>query len=259
LDLILEQYQDCIGMLTLNNDAKRNSLNEALMDELVYALARMKGKSARAVILRANPGTKVWSAGHDIHELPKPGHDPLAYDDPLEKTIRAIQHFPVPVIAMIEGGVWGGACELTLSCDIRIGTPTTSFCLTPAKIGVPYNLNGIMNLVNALGAATTREMIFVAQPLSAERAYQLGALHHLVAPEELEAYTIDLARKICLNSPLSIAVIKEQLRILGGAHTLSPDSFERIQALRRVVYESGDYQEGIDAFLQKRKPSFQGN
>jgi methylmalonyl-CoA decarboxylase len=75
----VEQYQDCIGTLTLNNDAKRNFLNEALMDKLVYALARMKGQSARAVILRANPGTKVWSVRHDIRELPKPGHDPCSF------------------------------------------------------------------------------------------------------------------------------------------------------------------------------------
>ncbi|MCX5971807.1 MAG: methylmalonyl-CoA decarboxylase [Coprothermobacterota bacterium] len=258
MPLILEENRDDVGILILNHDAKRNALNRIMMDNLTEGLERMKANGARVVILRANRGAAVWSAGHDIAELPKPGFDPLAYDDPLEKTIRSIQHFPAPVIAMIEGTVWGGACELALTCDIRIGTPQTSFAVTPAKIGLPYNLNGITNLVNALGAATAREMAFTAQPLPAERAYQLGILQYLVAAEELESFTLDLARKITLNSPLSISVIKEQLHVLSGAYAISPETFERVQALRKVAYESTDYQEGIDAFFQKRTPRFHG-
>ncbi|MEI6510108.1 MAG: methylmalonyl-CoA decarboxylase [bacterium] len=258
MPFVLEETRDHVGILTLDHDAKRNALNRIMMDSLIEGLQRMKSDGARVVILRANRGAAVWSAGHDIAELPKPGFDPLAYDDPLEKTIRAIQHFPAPIIAMIEGTVWGGACELALTCDIRIGTPQTSFAVTPAKIGLPYNLNGITNLVNALGPATAREMAFTTQPLPAERAYQLGILQYLVELEELEIFTLDLARKITLNSPLSISVIKEQLRVLAGAYAIPPETFERVQGLRKVAYESSDYQEGIDAFFQKRTPCFRG-
>jgi methylmalonyl-CoA decarboxylase len=258
MSLVLEEIRDHVGILTLNYDEKRNALNRVMMDLLIEGLERMRADGTRVVILRANRGAAVWSAGHDIAELPKPGHDPLAYNDPLEKTIRSIQHFPAPVIAMIEGTVWGGACELALTCDIRIGTPQTSFAVTPAKIGLPYNLNGITNLVNALGAATAREMAFTAQSLPAERAHQLGILQYLVAVEELESFTIALARKITLNSPLSISVIKEQLRVLAGAYAIPPETFERVQGLRKVAYESADYQEGIDAFFQKRAPRFLG-
>jgi methylmalonyl-CoA decarboxylase len=254
MDLILESFDDGIGTLTLANDAKRNALSEELLDQLVCALAAMKGESARAVILTARKGSAIFSAGHDIAELAKPGHDPLAYDDPLEKAIRAIQAFPAPVIAMVEGSVWGGACELVLTCDLRIGTPQTTFAITPAKLGVPYNLNGLLNLIGAVGLGTAKRMLFTAAPLPAAKAEQLGLLCDIVPAEQLETFTMDLARKIAQNSALAISVIKEQLRILARAHAITPDTFEHIQALRRLVYESADYREAIEAFLRKRKP-----
>jgi methylmalonyl-CoA decarboxylase len=255
MELLLQSFDDGIGTLTLANDAKRNALSEELLDQLVFALAEMKGRSARAVILTARKGATIWSAGHDIGELAKPGHDPLAYDDPLEKAIRAIQAFPAPVIAMVEGSVWGGACELVLTCDIRVGTPQTTFAITPAKLGVPYNLNGLMNLIGAVGLSTAKRMLFTAAPLPAAKAEQLGLLAEVVPADELEAYTLGLARQIAKNSALAISVIKEQVRILGRAHALAPDTFEHIQSLRRLVYESADYREAIETFLKKRKPS----
>ena len=256
MDLVARTIHDGIGTLVLANEVRRNALSEALLDELVDGLAEMKGRSVRAVILTARPGAAVWSAGHDIAELPRAGRDPLAYDDPLEKGIRAVQAFPGPVIARIEGSVWGGACELALMCDLRVGTPLTTFAITPAKIGVPYNLNGLQNLVSVLGMSLAKQMLFTAEPLPAARAHQFGLLNWVVEPAELEAFTLDLARRLAQHSALALSVIKEQLRILGGARALSPETFEHIQALRRLVYESADYRESIEAFLRKRaRPS----
>jgi len=258
VEFILTAQQDGIGVITFNNDRKRNALGKALIHELIQALNGLIHHKARVVIIRANPGAKVWSAGFDISELPQPGRDPLAYFDPLEQAIRAIQRCPAPVLAMIEGSVWGGACELACVCDLLIGTPDTSFAITPAKIGIPYNPSGILHILNRLGMAAAKEMFFTAQPLSAERALRLGVLNHLVPVPELEAFTLEKARQIAANSPTSIAVIKEQLRILGNALPLSPETFERIQGLRRQVYDSHDYLEGQKAFLEKRKPVFKG-
>ncbi|MBI4642573.1 MAG: methylmalonyl-CoA decarboxylase [Deltaproteobacteria bacterium] len=258
MDFILTELQDNIGIITLNNDRKRNALGKALINELIRALNEMIHQRVRALILRAKPGVKVWSAGFDITDLPQPGRDPLSYYDPLEQAIRAIQRCPAPVIAMMEGSVWGGACELAFVCDLLIGTSNTTFAITPAKIGIPYNPSGILHVLNVLGMAVAKEMFFTAQPLSAERAVSLGILNHLVPAEELEAFTLKLAGQIAANSPTSISVIKEQLRILGNALPLSPETFERIQGLRRLVYDSQDYLEGQRAFLEKRKPVFKG-
>ncbi len=259
MSLIQTECQDMVGTITLDNRAKRNSLSHALLNEMVVALQSLECRNVRALVLRAEKGVNVWSAGLDITELPDPGRDPLSYNDPIEHVLRAIQHFPAPIIALVEGSVWGAACDLVFTCDIVIGNPTASFCMTPARVGVPYNSAGIVHFMNIVGERMAREMFFTAQPIDAERAMRIGILNHLVPGDQIEAFTFDMARQIAENSPLSIAVIKEQLRILSCSHPLSPDTFERIQGLRRRVYDSNDYREGKRAFLEKRKPVFQGD
>jgi methylmalonyl-CoA decarboxylase len=258
MSLIITRLQDDIGTITFNNPERRNVLSNALVDEMIQALEALRKGKARVIVLRAPRGARVWSAGHDVAELPLPGRDPLTYHDPLVTALRAVQELPLPVIAMIEGGVWGGACDLAFSCDILIGSPATTFCMTPAKIGVPYNATGILHFINIMGVNIAKEMFFTARPLSADQAEKAGILNHVVAAEELEGFTYEMARQITDNSPLSIAVIKEQIRLLASAHPLSPATFERVQGLRRVVYDSKDYAEGITAFMEKRKPVFQG-
>ena len=257
--LVICSLEDRIGTLTLHHPERRNALSTALISELIAGIDTFKREGARVVILRALAGTKVWSAGHDISELPKSGRDPLAYDDPLERAIRAVRECPLPVIAMIEGSVWGGACELVLCCDIPIGAPNASFALTPAKIGVPYNPAGILRITNEVDVSVVKEMFFTALPIAGERAREAGILNHLVPHEDFERFTYDMAKAIAQLSPLSISVIKEQMRLLGNAHPLTPETFERIQGLRRHVYDSKDYQEGVTAFLEKRKPNWTGH
>jgi methylmalonyl-CoA decarboxylase len=258
MPLVLSALQDGIGTVTLNHDAKRNALSSALIAELIEALAEFGRAKARCVILRARPGARVWSAGHDVGELPRSGRDPLAYDDPLEQAIRAVREFPAPVIAMVEGGVWGGACELVICCDIPVGAPSATFAVTPAKIGVPYNAAGLLRIMNEVDLSVLKEMCFTGRPINAERALAVGILNHLVPAAELEPFTITLARTVTELSPLSISVMKEQMRLLANARPLSPETFERIQGLRRRVYDSADYKEGITAFLEKRPPRWTG-
>jgi methylmalonyl-CoA decarboxylase len=245
--------------LTFNHPEKHHCLSQGLIADLIDGLDRFRDEAVRVAILRAPRGAKVWSAGHDVTELPRPGREPLAYNDPLERGIRAVREFQAPVIALLEGAVYGGACDLALSCDILVGAPSTSFSLTPAKLGVPYNPAGILRLLTAIGSSLlVREMFFTAAPVTAERALRLGLLNHVVAEEALEGFVQAMAERINELSPLSVSVAKEQIRLLCDARPINPETFERIQGLRRTVYDSLDYQEGISAFLEKRKPSYQG-
>lgn len=247
-----------VGTITLNNEARRNALSELLVDEFLAALNSFLAANVRVVVLRARSGVKVWSAGHDVNELPTGGHDPLGWQDPLRKLVREIEAFPAPIIAMIEGSVWGGACETVFACDLIITAPDVSFAATPAKHGVPYNATGLLTFLNGANLRIAKEMLFTAAPIPAARLERMGIINHVVPHAELHAFTYAMADEICQNAPLSISVMKEQLRILAGAHTMSPEDFERIQGLRRVVYKSADYAGGIQAFKEKRRATFNG-
>ena len=159
---------------------------------------------------------------------------------------------------MIEGGVWGGACETAMACDIIVCAPNSTFALTPAKLGVPYNVSGMLTFLNSASLRLIKEMAFTAKPIPAERALHAGLINHLVEFDDLEPFTYAMAADIVANAPLSIAVMKEELRILAGAHPMSPQGWERVQGLRRVVYDSADYVEGLKAFKEKRKPVYRG-
>ena len=258
MPLVLEDVKDDIATLVLNNGAKRNAIGHAMVEEIAAALERFRGQSIRAVVLRAPKASKVWSAGHDIDELPSAGRDPLGWGDPLRVLVRAIQTFPAPVLALLEGGVWGGACEVALSSDILVATPEVTFAITPAKLGIPYNLSGLLTLMNAVPLPVAKQMLFTARPIGAAEALNFGILNAIKPADEIEAFVYELAAQIRLNAPLSISAMKEELRLLASAHSITPELFERIQGLRRVVYDSADFTEGLAAFKEKRKPQFRG-
>jgi methylmalonyl-CoA decarboxylase len=258
MSLILTSYENDVATITMNHPRKLNALSEPLIHEIMDAMAEFKTRRARALVLRAADGARVWSAGHDVKELPLTRRDPLGWDDPLRMVVREIETFPAPVIALVEGGVWGGACEVTFACDMVVAERDATFAVTPAKLGVPYNTTGLLNFMHAASRMIVREMAFTAQPVSAARAEMLGIVNYVVDKAELQAKLDELLGHVLNNAPLSIAVIKEQFRILESAHSITPRMFERIQGLRREVYDSEDYREGLTAFLEKRKPNFTG-
>lgn len=144
-------------------------------------------------------------------------------------------------------------------CDILVATPEATFAITPAKLGVPYNLSGILALMNMVPFPIAKEMLFKAQPIPAEQALNLGIINHLRSAEEIGNFVYGIATEIAANSPLSISAMKEELRLLASAHAITPELFERMQGLRRMVYDSQDSHEGLNAFLEKRRPRFWGD
>jgi methylmalonyl-CoA decarboxylase len=253
MPLVLTTKEYSIGTIVLNHPEKRNALSQALIADLLDALTAFRQQNARVVILCAPEGAAVWSAGHDVSELPESHRDPLGWDDPLRRLIREVESYPAPIIAMVEGTVWGGACEVAFACDLVIAA-RRDLCHTPAKLGVVC-LSGLLTFIDV---SLRQEMAFTALPMTAARAERLGIINQVVSKQDLKQRTHEVAKQIARNSPLSIAVMKEELNLLANAHDLSPVMFERIQSLRRVVYNSRDYQEGIHAFREKRPPIFTG-
>jgi methylmalonyl-CoA decarboxylase len=245
--------------LVLRNESMRNALTSDLLTELTAAFEIVENNGARVIVLRAINGNAIWSSGFNIEELPLPGIDPVPYNHPLEQLLRRMQEVKIPIIAMMEGSVWGGACDLAFSCDLLVGTPKTTFALTPSKIGVPYNSMGILRILSRMQPNIAKEMFFTAAPLSAERAYQIGLLNYLVDQETLESFVHSLANQIAANSPLSISAIKKQIDAITKSKPVSIDTLFLIDELRQRSYQSEDYLEGINAFKQKRKPDFKGN
>lgn len=254
-DIEVHEYY---SVLILKNDEKRNSLSVSLLDEFQEALDEVVLINPRVLIIRSISGSEVWSAGFNINELPSPGKDPVPYDHPIELLVKKLMDLPFPVIAMIEGTVWGGGCDIAFSCDLLVGSPKTTFAITPAKIGVPYNTNAAMRVLKLLQPNIAKELFFTASPISAERAYELGILNHLVELEDLEEFTYNLAAQIAQNSPLAMQVIKKQINLLSGITLLNDNKISEIFYLRQKAYNSDDYLEGIEAFKQKRKAKFKG-
>ena len=247
-----------VGTIVLDHDRKRNCLGDALIGEVLEAMASFVEDRARVIILRSHPGARVWSAGHDINELPLGDQDPLDHEVPLLQLLHAVQDAPVPVIAVIEGSVWGGACDLAFSCDILVGTPAATFAITPAKLGIPYHPSGLTHFIPVIGLHKVKEMFFTGRPVPAEDALRVGILNHMVPADQIEAFTAELASSICANAPLAVRVLKQQLRLLCRGQLLDAETYERLEALRREVWRSADYQEGIRAFKEKRRPLFAG-
>ena len=256
--VVLTDVVGQVGIITLADRDKRNAIGAEMASRVIAALESLRARQVRAIVLRAAPGMSVWSAGHDIGELPPGKRDPLGYDDPLEELIRAVRTFPAPVVAMVHGTVWGGALDLVLSCDLAVADETASFAITPANLGLPYNITGLLHFQGRLPINVIKEMFFTAAPIDARKAKEWLLVNHLVPWDRLESFTVELAATMATKSPLAIAVIKEQLRVLSDYQPIAAQVYERVQGLRRQAYDSSDYLEGLEAFAQRRQPIFRG-
>jgi methylmalonyl-CoA decarboxylase len=225
MPLIRTSLADGIGTLAFDNYAHRNALSAAVVTELLAALAEMR-ETARAVILRSAAKNPVWSAGHDLHELAQSGQDPLGWHDPLEQLLRAVADFPAPVIAMIDGSVWGGACDLEAA----------SFCFVPAKLGLPYNLSGVQRFVTRLPPNIAMEMACTAEPFDAQRALHGHLLNQLVPVADLETRTYSMAKTIAGRHREAIAAFKAQARLVLATLSANPERLEYLEAIRQAAY-----------------------
>lgn len=259
MPVLLIDRSEWVTVVTMANSARRNALSSELLEGLTSAIEEAGRDGTRALVVRAEPGVSTWSAGHDIGELPRDGSDPLAWTNPLEGLLRAVRQAPMPVIAAVEGSVWGGACNLVVASDLVVATRTSTFAITPAKLGIPYNSAGLAHFTGALPVNIAKEMLFTASPLAAEDLARVGLINRLVANEpELTNVAGELAERIASLAPLSIRAMKAEMNALTDARQLTSDLFEHLTSLRRDAWASSDYREGLAAFAERRPPMFTG-
>ncbi|MGI4953872.1 MAG: methylmalonyl-CoA decarboxylase [Janthinobacterium lividum] len=250
-------FNDRVAVITLNDPARRNALSRVVLSALTAAFEQAVAHEARAVILQAGPGCTVWCAGFDIGDL-SPGYDPLAQDGPLQALFRAVQDCPAPVIGMLNGTAWGGGADLALRCDITVASPRCTLAFTPARLGLPYDPDGLLNVLSRAGLGLAMEMFATGDAVDAARAHTAGLLNHVVPDAELEAFTLAMAHRIAANAPLSVRSAKQQLRALNSALPLPAATLHRLLDGRRTALNSADFAEGLTAFREKRRPVFRG-
>jgi enoyl-CoA hydratase/carnithine racemase len=255
--LRLDEPAPHVARLTIDNPAKRNALDHAILDAIAETVPKL---DARCLLITA--AGPVFSAGYDIGGLPK---DEFAHQaeslvaHPFHDAIEALDAFPFPSVAALNGHAIGGGLELALSCDLRVCSADARLGMPPARLGLIYSHTGLRKFLDAIGAPRTRELFFTARDVSARTALQWGLVNDVVAPEDLEAQAVALAARIAGHAPLSLAGNKRALReLLRAEGELDPDVERELVELREACFRSEDFFEGVRAFAEKRRPRWQG-
>jgi enoyl-CoA hydratase/carnithine racemase len=254
--LILLAREGSIARITLNRPEKRNALSLELMEELIAALESLRADAeVRAVIVEgAGP---VFSAGHDLGEMV--GRDLEFYErlfDVCTVLMETIHRLPQPVIAKVHGVATAAGCQLVAACDLAVASADARFATPGVKIGL-FCSTPMVPLSRAIGRKRALEMLLTGEMISAETALEWGLVNRVVPAEALDDAVAELVEKIVRSSPLTVGIGKEAFYA-----QLELDEHRAYDLTKTVMTQNaltGDAQEGICAFLEKRDPSWKGN
>ena len=256
---LLVEKRGATGWLVFDNPAKRNALNAAMWRGIPEALAQFESDpGVRCVVLRGS-GTQAFTAGADISDFDniRAQRPTGKYESFMDQVLDAIQGSSKPSIAMIHGFCFGGGLELALACDLRYCGTSAQFAIPAAKLGVGYNVEGHKRLLETVGHAQAREIMFLGRRYDADEAVRMGLVNRAMPDAELESFVEEALRTLSENAPLSIAnsktIIEEFVKASG-----EPDH-ARMKASIERARNSSDLQEGRRAFAEKRKPNFRGS
>ncbi|ACZ39224.1 enoyl-CoA hydratase/isomerase family protein [Sphaerobacter thermophilus] len=254
-DLLFER-RGPVAWVTFNRPESRNAMTFAMYDGLARICDAVEADPEVRVLVLTGAGDKAFVAGTDISQFQtftEPQHA-LDYEARIDGVIGRLEALARPTIAMVRGYAVGGGASIALACDLRICTPDARFGIPIARtLGNCLSMNNYSRLVDLIGPARTKEIIFTARMVGAEEAKAIGLVNEIVAPEELEARVTEVAEQIAANAPLTIQVTKESVR-----RVLAHRRPERSEELILRCYMSEDFREGVRAFLEKRKPQWQG-
>ena len=246
---------DGVAVLTLNRPAQRNALSRELMQEVVAALERVREDAGVRAVVIAGRGP-AFCAGHDLSEMLG-----LTLDDYREifalctRMMNAIHALPQPVIARVHGMATAAGCQLVAACDLAVASSEARFATPGVKIGL-FCTTPMVEVARSIGRKRALELLLTGTPIDAETAADWGLVNRVVAPEDLETATNDLARSIAAASPLTVAMGKQAFY---AQIDLGLDAaYEHCQGVMSANAMAADAQEGMSAFIEKRTPTWRG-
>ncbi len=245
-----------IAWLTINRPSKKNALNCQMWQAIPPLIRQAEDDDNIKILILCSSTENVFCAGADISEFDLFITDPVARDQnrkAIRAACQAIEDFSCPTLAMIGGNCIGGGCILALSCDIRFGDSHSRYGITPAKLGLVYGLSDTRRLMDQVGSSAARDILYSARIIDAEKALKIGLITEVFSPETLEQEVRNYAEILLNNSPHSLREIKKMIRrIQGGIRdddTVSENTFNN-------SFDGKDHKEGVEAFLNKRKPNY---
>jgi enoyl-CoA hydratase/carnithine racemase len=255
--LLVDEPAPRVTRLTISNPGKRGALDHAILDAFTRTLPEL---DARCVIITGEGRT--FSAGYDIGDLP----DGVFADEaerlvahPFAAAIDAVDAYPYPTVAALNGHTIGGGLELALSCDLRIAAEPTKLGMPPAKLGLVYSHTGIRKFIETIGAPRTRELFLVGGRVTASAALTWGLVNSVVDAEDLPEAAVRLAAEIAGNAPLAQKGNKRVIAAVVEAQAqLDPEVERELLELRQACFATEDFREGVRAFAEKRPPDWHG-
>jgi len=246
-----------VAVVTIDRPEKMNALNAQVIEELGQAFEALRGDDTVRGVILTGGGEKAFVAGADIGELAKMG--PLTGVDVSRQgqdVFLAIERFPKPVLAAVGGYALGGGCELALACHMRIASDNARFGLPEVGLGIIPGYGGTIRLARLVGLGRAIELTLTGEMIGAERAEAIGLVGSVVPRGEL----LDRARaqlaKVTKNGPVAVRMALES--VYHALDAATPDALHFESSLFGVLASTADMREGMEAFLQKRKPTFQG-
>ena len=243
--------------LTINRPEVRNALGLAITKQIAETLRELsKDKNIRVIVL-TGAGDRVFVSGADVREFKEHLATPetaLKYDAAAEQLQSALRAASQPVIARINGHAVGSGTIVAASCDFRITVRQAKFGIPVAKFGFIAPVPDTLRLTQLIGPANTKMLLMTAQLIEAERAKAIGLVDQVVDPENLDAAINELANTLAANAPLTLKATKQMIEQLAAP----PSDVMAGGKWYQEIFRSRDFQEGLDAFLTKRKPEFTG-
>jgi len=255
-ETLLVERRERVAIVTINRPGKMNALNIQTREEGAAALEELRADEGVRVVVFTGAGEKAFVAGADIAEFA--GRTAVTQRDVMtgRSLFTAIDTFPKPVIAMINGYCLGGGCELALACDLRIAGERASFGQPEINLGIIPGGGGTQRLTHLVGEGKAMELILTGEIINAQTAYAYGLVNMVVPMEELEAKTMEIANRIAEKSPIALRMAKEAVKT--ASRSPLDEGLRREIDLFALCFSSEDKDEGVKAFMEKRKPDFKG-